>query len=77
VGDEVTEDMPSVTSTLAKARPIYDTLPGWKEKTRGITDYAKLPKRAREFVEHIENLCGKPVILVSTGPGRDETIVKN
>jgi adenylosuccinate synthase len=51
-------------------------LPGWKDSTVGITDYARLPATARRYLERIEELVGVPLDLISTGPDRDQTIVR-
>ncbi|MFP4458958.1 MAG: adenylosuccinate synthase [Candidatus Zixiibacteriota bacterium] len=75
VDGEITEDFPATIKQLEMTRPIYDTLPGWTDETRGITKFSDLPENARKFVKHIEEITGIPVILVSTGPNRAETIV--
>ncbi len=71
----ITDSMPATITELAEARPIYETLPGWTENTRGITSFSELPENARNFVLYIEKMVRKPIILVSTGPNRSETIV--
>jgi adenylosuccinate synthase len=65
----------STAALLSQCHPIYDTLPGWNTNTRGITDYNLLPDNAKKFVKHISNLSEIPVIIISTGPNREETIV--
>ena len=52
------------------------TLPGWKSSTVGITDYEKLPKNAKAYIETIEKLANIPVDIISTGPARNEIIQK-
>ena len=61
-----------VSPLLEKARPVYQTLPGWKRDIRGETDYSKLPKEARDYVDFIESHLALPITIVSTGPGRHE-----
>ena len=51
-------------------------MPGWKESTVGIKAFEALPKGARAYLERIEVLAGVPIDLISTGPDRDETIVR-
>ena len=69
-------DVPSINSqSLEQCEPIYQTLPGWKERTAGITDYEALPFNARQYLAYLENLLGVPIVLVSTGPDRSESIV--
>ena len=50
IDGEVTRDFP-VTAKLAKAKPVYKVLPGWKEEIRGITEYDKLPENCRKYIE--------------------------
>ena len=73
IDGKVTTDFP-VSPLLDKAKPVYETLPGWKCDIRGITEYDKLPKEARDYVDFIEKHIGVPVKTVSTGPKRHEII---
>lgn len=73
IDGKVTTDFP-VSPLLDKAKPVYETLPGWKTDIRGITKYDKLPKEARDYVDFIEKHIGVPVKTVSTGPKRHEII---
>lgn len=61
---------------LSKVKPIYKTFKGWLESTRGITDYKKLPKAAKNYIEVIEKLIGVPIKYISTGPERSEIILR-
>ena len=65
-----------VTPLLERARPVYETLPGWMCDTRGIKRFEDLPENARRYVEALEKLIGVPVRFVSNGPRRDEIIVR-
>ncbi len=69
----VTRDFPT-TAKLAKAKPVYEYLPGWKQEIRGIRKYEDLPENCRKYIEFIEKELEVPVTLVSNGPGRDEVI---
>jgi adenylosuccinate synthase len=51
-------------------------LPGWKESTVGIKDYEKLPPNARHYLERVQALVGVPITIISTGPDRDQTIIR-
>lgn len=75
IDGEVTKDFP-VTSQLKKAKPVYETLPGWKEDIRRITEYDKLPENCRKYIEFIEKELGVPITMVSNGPGRHEIIYR-
>ena len=74
---EPTEEMPYSAHVLAECEPIYETLPGWKTTTTSVTSYADLPQLAKNYVRRIEELCRAPVALISTGPERSETIVRD
>ena len=69
------ESLPSVSQDLRKVEPIYETLPGWKTETVGITDLRELPPKAREYINFLSNQIGVQIGLVSTGPERSQTIV--
>ena len=69
----VTDAFP-VAPLLERARPVYETLPGWKCDVRGVTEFDQLPREARDYVEFIERLLGVRVGTVSTGPRRHEII---
>ena len=47
---------------------------GWRTSTKGIAELNKLPKAAREYLEFLEKESGARIGMVSTGPGREETI---
>jgi adenylosuccinate synthase len=69
----VTRDFPT-TVKLAKAKPVYEYLPGWKQEIRGIKEYKDLPENCRKYIEFIEKELEVPITLVSNGPGRDDII---
>jgi adenylosuccinate synthase len=68
--------MPSTTRELDHIQAVYEYLPGWQESTKGISEFEKLPAKAREYVEFLEKLTGVEVGCISTGPERTETIVR-
>lgn len=75
IDGKVTRDFPT-TVQLAKAKPVYEVLPGWKTEIRGITNYDELPENCRNYIEFIEKELEVPITLVSNGPGRHEIIHK-
>jgi adenylosuccinate synthase len=75
--DQTIDDIPYGASALAECEPVYETHPGWKTKTSGITSFDELPERARAYVARIEELVGAPVAMISTGPERTETIIRD
>ncbi len=54
--------------------PIYETMPGWKETTFGVTEWDKLPVNAQNYIKRLEELSGVKVAILSTGPERNQTI---
>lgn len=74
-GEEVS-DLPADAEALERARPVYRTVPGWKTETVGRLEHDDLPEAARDYVRMIEDEVGARVDLVSTGPRREETIVR-
>ena len=75
-GGQVSAEPPLFADAFADVEPVYEELPGWKDSTVGITDYGRLPATARRYLERIEELVGVPLDLISTGPDRDQTIVR-
>jgi adenylosuccinate synthase len=73
--DGYLDEFPGELSTLEQCEPDYKTLPGWDEPTKGAKRVEDLPANARRYLETLEELCGVPVEMVSTGPGRDSIIV--
>ncbi|MGE3273968.1 MAG: adenylosuccinate synthase [Vicinamibacterales bacterium] len=74
--DGVVEAFPADLSRLGAAEPIYETLPGWSEPTRGAREYEDLPAEARAYIEFLEQVSGVPIAIVSTGSDREETIIR-
>lgn len=67
--------LPFDLEVLQACEPIYEELSGWQCSTQGITDYKKLPLGAQKYIERLEELCGLPIQIISTGPERKETIL--
>jgi adenylosuccinate synthase len=76
IGGRTVTEFPATLSTADGCEPVYETLPGWKEPTRGARDYDELPPAAKHYVSRLEALSGVPASIVSTGSDRDETIVR-
>ncbi|MBT1452228.1 adenylosuccinate synthase [Glaciecola sp. XM2] len=55
--------------------PVYETMPGWSQKTYGVTQYDDLPQAAKNYIARLEELTGVTVDIISTGPDRAETMV--
>jgi len=69
-----TEEIPAEACGWEKIECIYRTMPGWHTPTQGITQLDKLPKAARDYLDFVEKESGARIGMVSTGPGREETI---
>ena len=72
----VMRNYPDRPHMLAHAVPVYETLPGWKSSTEGITKFADLPQSAQQIVKIVERETGIPVSMVGTGPSRDAMVVR-
>jgi adenylosuccinate synthase len=68
---------PANIARLAKAKPIYETLPGWDDDITAITQYKRLPATARKYLERIEQLVGAPMEMIGVGPKRSQTIIRS
>ncbi len=75
IDGKVTQDFPMTLPEAERAKPVYETLPGWQEDVRGMTSIEQLPTNARRYIERIEALAEVPAALLSVGPGREETII--
>jgi adenylosuccinate synthase len=71
----VSDILPVGAEMLEKCEPIYEEMPGWKDSTVGVKSYDALPAAAKNYLKRMEEVCGVPVDIISTGPDRDETIV--
>jgi adenylosuccinate synthase len=76
-GDEVLNDFPADITVLESCEPVYETLPGWGVSTVGARDFKDLPKEAQAYVDRLSDLCGADIGIVSTGPDRDDTLIRS
>ncbi|MCC5811835.1 MAG: adenylosuccinate synthase [Ectothiorhodospiraceae bacterium] len=69
-------DVPPLgAEAMAECNPEYIELPGWSENTAGLKDLDKLPQKARDYLDKLQELVGVPIDMISTGPDRNETII--
>lgn len=66
---------PYDSQMLVECEPIYEEMPGWQESTIGIKEFKKLPQKAQSYINRLEELTRVPVMLISTGADRDQTIL--
>jgi len=71
---EQLESVPACCNQLDAVTPVYETLPGWPESTFGATSMDQLPDNAKTLLKRIEEVCGCPVTMLSTGPDRSHII---
>jgi len=72
----VIDTPPLLIDRFADVEAVYEELPGWRESSVGARRYEDLPANARRYLERLEALVGVPIYLVSTGPDREQTIVR-
>jgi adenylosuccinate synthase len=65
---------PTDSFVLERCRPVYETLPGWRQDVCGARRLANLPAAARRYVDRLGELLGLPVTIISVGPDREQTI---
>ncbi len=70
-------DYPPVTNEqLERAKPVYETMPGWREDISNCRNFSDLPAAARDYIGRVSELCDVPIDIVSVGPERDQLVVK-
>ncbi len=67
---------PVIVDRFADCKPVYEDMPGWSESTVGLKKFDDLPKNAIDYLARIEELVGVPLDIISTGPDREQTIIK-
>ena len=73
-GEEV-QTPPTNPEDWERLEPVYESYPGWKDSTRGMTHFDGLPATAQSYLQAVEGLTGAPVHMISTGPERNENII--
>ena len=69
------ETFPAVSHDLSIIKPVYETLAGWESDTVGVTEFGRLPQKAKDYVRFLSDQVGVEIGLISTGPERDQTII--
>ena len=70
-------EFPGEIAQLSRCEPIYEAMPGWTRPTAGARRYADLPKEAQRYIARLEELTGVPAAVLSTGSGREDTIIRD
>jgi adenylosuccinate synthase len=68
------DNVPALATGFEQVECVYEKMPGWMKSTQGIREFAKLPKKAQDYLQFIEKETGAKIGMVSTGPDRDQTI---
>jgi adenylosuccinate synthase len=76
VDGRVVEEMPSTVAEIERIEPVYENVPGWNSSTFGISKFDELPEAAKSYIAFLEARTGVEVGCVSTGPERNQTIVR-
>lgn len=75
INGKSTDEVPAHASGYDQIECVYQKMPGWCTSTEGITQMEKLPKPAREYLAFLEKESGARIGMVSTGPGREQTML--
>jgi adenylosuccinate synthase len=75
LGAKTIDYLPADAVEQARCEPVYETMEGWKDSTRGARSWAELPATAVKYIRRVEELIGAPVALLSTSPEREDTIL--
>lgn len=73
---KIIEDFPGSLDILDKCKPVYKEYPGWTEDISECKTFEELPVNAQNYIREIEKLIEVPVKIVSIGPRRDQTIIR-
>jgi adenylosuccinate synthase len=76
IGGREISEMPPTVAEIEKVEAVYECVPGWSTSTFGISQYADLPGKAKEYLAFLESRTGVEVGCISTGPERNQTIVR-
>jgi adenylosuccinate synthase len=76
INGKLIDEMPATNRGIESIEAVYESLPGWNTSTRGVTEFAALPEAAKRYVDFLEARTEVEVGCVSTGPERNETLVR-
>ena len=68
-------DFPASSKAMQNAQPVYEEMEGWETPLDNVREFAALPPRAQKYVRRLEELVETEIVLVSVGPGREQTIL--
>ena len=76
LGRQEAAEMPPTVAEIEKVEPVYECVPGWRASTFGVSSYDDLPEKAKDYLAFLESRTGVEVGCISTGPERNQTIVR-
>ncbi len=76
IGARELTEMPATVSEVSRIEPVYECLPGWSASTFGVSSFDELPARAKDYMAFLERISGVEIGCVSTGPERNQTILR-
>jgi adenylosuccinate synthase len=68
-------EFPASAKVMLRAEPVYDEMDGWDQSLDHVRKFAHLPPSAQRYVRRIEKIIDTEIMLVSVGPGREQTIL--
>ncbi|MGE0883393.1 MAG: adenylosuccinate synthase [Blastocatellales bacterium] len=75
INGKETDQVPYDADQMNSAEPVYETMPGWKSRTVGVSNLDELPQQAKDYITRLSELSGAPFAFISTGAERNETII--
>lgn len=75
IGGQTQDFPPAAARDVERCEPVYESLAGWQESTEGVTNWDDLPGNAQRYLHRLSELLETPISIVSTGPGRNQTIL--
>jgi adenylosuccinate synthase len=75
-GSQEVAEMPPTVAEIEQVEPVYEYVPGWRTATFGVSSYDELPEKAKDYLAFLESRTGVEVGCISTGPERNQTIVR-
>ncbi|MCH7501558.1 MAG: adenylosuccinate synthetase, partial [Nitrospinae bacterium] len=73
---KIVDGLPASLPVLEQCQPVYTDYPGWQQSTSGIRCFDELPDNAKRYIDGLQDHLGVEIPLISTGPGREETILR-
>ena len=77
LNEQAISNFPLEISELDNCEPLYEEFEGWEDSTKGLKRYADMPSNAKKYIQAIEEMLHLPIDIISTGPDRDHTIIRN